>query len=291
MAIRCRIWRTLGAFVEQPVDDPLKTHCLYAFECFALWEARVCLIQWRFLEGVEACAKPNALARLLGTAKSPGLAQRDDLVLINFGEVFIMSADRALRLKRQSDREAEYHRLNHKRRGVTRVAQNLVGLLAGLRASPRASQLPRVFWREVTPQHFPTSDGLFKTSRINDRSNRCTERVPANITLSNGLNRFLNPIFHASAVPIVQVWYHGASRGFEHPGATSEPLAVMAANTTAPGAVNASEPGVKRFLDCTHWCEPSPYLAHLVDLAFDLPSGAPGTLLVASSPPAPAAGS
>ena len=255
VSIKCRFWHLMGTPTES-TPWPLEQRdvlCQLKAECFSHGPARVCLVQDPWLEGKAEgvdCAQPTALIHLLGNRTHAGLATHADHVVFNYGEIFVVSVERGAGRARRRIRSAY------------QIAHSIADLVYGLRNSSRCSHTPQLMWREVTPQHFFTADGLFKSSRIGFRNRRCRRTAPANVSLSNALNLGLNPIFESAGIPIMSVWQLAAQRGSEHPGVTSEQnVTLRTANGTKP----------KLFIDCTHFCEPSPFLAVLVDLALQLP--------------------
>merc|ERR1712187_601299 len=114
--------------------------------------------------------------------------------------------------------------------------------ISKLRASSKRSGrlgVPTVWWRESTPQHFHTPDGLFKYKRSWEKNASCLQSVPKPSSGSNLVNDRINPIVTAAAVPILQVWGAGRNYGGDH-------------IANAGSAIRK-----KRMFDCTHFCEPS----------------------------------
>ena len=104
--------------------------------------------------------------------------------------------------------------------------------------------LPNIYWRETTPQHFNTSSGNpLPLPHLPSDDPRCVPALPSDAT--NVLNERVNDLAHGFGVPVLPAWQRGRNRGDAKVG-------------------RATSWAQKTGLDCTHWCEPSGYLATLV---------------------------
>ena len=117
----------------------------------------------------------------------------------------------------------------------------------------RHSDMPTIVWRESTPQHFNTSDGVFPSGVEPGGGTgmmlpelRCASRLNRG---GNQLNERINSIVRQNSIQVMSVWEEGMSRGDDHVGRY---LSIDQGTLVE---------------DCTHFCEPSVYvsiLAHKV---------------------------
>jgi hypothetical protein len=137
---------------------------------------------------------------------------------------------------------------------AAKAVDNLHLVAAQLQALGREQPLPCIMWRSVTPQHFPTPDGLWlpcvnaaqiKTwPKAPDPMHPCRSRVDSAPRWADARRAMLklDAVAERAGWPILRVWEAGAERGADHVGRWR--------------TSHVGEPGY----DCTHFCEPSSFL-------------------------------
>jgi hypothetical protein len=136
---------------------------------------------------------------------------------------------------------------------VANAERNMRLIADHLRAIGRRQPLPCIVWRSVTPQHFPTRDGLWfagvTASKLKawpkapDTMHPCRKRVDSAPEWRNARRAMLklDEVAESAGWYILEVWEAGAERGADHVGRWR----------TAH---------VGEGYDCTHFCEPSSFL-------------------------------
>ena len=293
VALKCALYAAGALIRSSPLPKAIAKHEVSpegAAGCFiALLDhvsrgttpPQFCVLQSRFAKGGGAATGSlrnvtPAVVALLGDPESEsaqrGVAQPADLVLLNLGLFYTGP-------------------LIDEGRARAAVWANLISRLRVAEAA-RGSSLPAVAWRESTPQHFPTTDGVFDRESLANGSaaqsntagaNGCRSIVPSDSSRaaelqSNALNEALNPVMRAHNISVLEVWHAGATHGDEHVGTGLHRWAGMAAAAVPKTAYSArsppppgskidskllagDNPQVSAGVDCSHWCEPSSYLS------------------------------
>lgn len=239
-AIQCRLETALGTpvvAVPTPMPNGTIDVCFGEPRANTLgfgFGTRVCFVEIQWTKDATVGKEPTArLGTLLGTPDAPraGAARPGDVVILSMGDHFVPSA---------LD-EGEAH--------MRALAVQLEALRAALRG-----RLPTIMWRENSPQHFPTHNGVwfagishtkFKTwPKAPDPLHPCNASLaPERLDAANVLNRRLEPHVRAMRLPILRVWRTLAARGVDHVGRW-RPYGY----------------------DCNHQCEPSSALLFQADL-------------------------